>query len=82
MNFGGQGILGMSPEFYFSNWENFGEEDNDSFLYCLKKAENKKVVLDVIRHVSLFSMLLSKRIVPEGNVKVSPLSPSVRLVPD
>ncbi len=58
----------MSPQFYFSNWENFGEGHNSSFLYCLKEAENKKVVLDVGGHIGLFSMPLSRRIAPEGKI--------------
>ena len=68
VNIGGQGIFRMSPQFYFSNWENFGEGHNSSFLYCLKEAENKKVVLDVGGHIGLFSMPLSRRIAPEGKI--------------
>jgi FkbM family methyltransferase len=68
VNIGGQGVFRMSPQFYFSNWENFGEGHNSGFLYCLKQAENKNVVLDVGAHIGLFSMPLSRRISPGGKL--------------
>jgi len=68
VNIGGQGLFRMSPEFYFSNWENFGEGHNSSFLYCLKHVENKKVVLDIGAHIGLFSLPLSRKIAPGGKI--------------
>lgn len=68
VNIGGQGVFRMSPQFYFSNWENFGEGHNSGFLYCLKQAEKKKIVLDIGAHIGLYSMPLSRRIAIEGKV--------------
>lgn len=68
INIGGQGVFRMSPQFYFSNWENFGGGHNSGFLYCLEQAEKKKIVLDIGAHIGLYSMPLSRRIVPEGKV--------------
>ena len=68
VNIGGQGVFRMSPQFYFSNWENFGEGHNSGFLYCLEQAEKKKIVLDIGAHIGLYSMPLSRRIALEGKV--------------
>jgi len=42
VNIGGQGVFRMSPQFYFSNWENFGEGHNSGFAYCLEQAKHKR----------------------------------------
>ena len=68
VNIGSQGIFKMSPQFYFSNWENFGEGHNSGFKYCLEQAKNKKVVLDIGAHIGLYSMPLSRRMSSEGKI--------------
>jgi FkbM family methyltransferase len=68
INIGGQGIYKMSPEFYFSNWENFGDRHNGGFVYCLEQSKDKKSVLDVGAHIGLYSLPLSQRISPDGKI--------------
>jgi len=68
VNIGGQGVFKMSPQFYFSNWENFGEGHNSGFSYCLEQSKNKTVVLDIGAHIGLYSMPLSRRISSEGTI--------------
>ena len=36
INIGGQGDYKFSPQFYFSNWENFGNKHNSGFLFVIK----------------------------------------------
>jgi len=68
INIGGQGVYKLSPQFYFSNWENFGDKHNSGFLFCLEKSINKKVVLDIGAHIGLYTLPLSSRISPEGKI--------------
>jgi FkbM family methyltransferase len=68
VNIGGKGIFKLSPQFYFSNWENFGEGHNSGFSYCLEQAKDKRVVLDIGAHIGLYSMPLSRRISPNGKI--------------
>ena len=68
VNIGGQGVYKLSPQFYFSNWENFGDKHNSGFLSCLENSINKKVVLDIGAHIGLYSLPLSSRISPEGKI--------------
>ena len=68
VNIGGQGKFKMSPQFYFSNWDNFGDRHNSGFLFCLEQSINKRIVLDIGAHIGLFSLPLSQRISPEGKI--------------
>jgi FkbM family methyltransferase len=68
VNIGGEGVFKMSPQFYFSNWENFGEGLNSGFAYCLEQSKDKNVVLDIGAHIGLYSMPLSRRISPGGTI--------------
>tara|TARA_B100000315_G_scaffold18964_1_gene16745 strand:+ start:626 stop:1483 length:858 start_codon:yes stop_codon:yes gene_type:complete len=68
VNIGRQGEFKMSPQFYFSNWKNFGDRHNSGFLFCLEQSINKRIVLDIGAHIGLFSMPLSDRISPGGKI--------------
>lgn len=46
----------LSPDFYFSNWENFGSGHNSGFQYVMDKVQDDTILFDIGAHIGLVAL--------------------------
>jgi FkbM family methyltransferase len=68
VDIGEAGRFRMSPDFFFSGWENFGDRHNSGFHACLAEAKRCMCFLDIGAHIGLYSLPVSRRLRASGQV--------------
>ena len=65
---GAYGPFRLSPEFAFSDFENWGSAHNRGFRACIEASRGKHCVLDVGAHIGLVSVPIASVLAPGGTL--------------